>query len=296
MALNVLGIAGWSGSGKTTLVTRLIPELTARGYSVSTVKHAHHDFDIDQPGKDSFAHRAAGAREVMVGSAARWALMHELRGAAEPTLDQLLAKLGPVDLILVTHGHGDHVGDTAAIAEMTGAMVALNADLGQTFRTLGMVPGGQLIRFNKSGSIRPLGDGITITMVHAEHSSEIVHKDPETGEQTVHPGGEPAGYIIQLEDGKTIYHAGDTGVFGDMAFIGSYYQPDVALLPIGGHFTMDPAHAAYAVRELLEVKIVVPIHYGTFPPLKGTPEQFKAALGDYPADVVVMQPGEVRDF
>ena len=103
-------------------------------------------------------------------------------------------------------------------------------------------------------------------------------------------------YIIELEDRMTIYHAGDTGVFGDMAWIGSYDEPDVALLPIGGHFTMDPAHAAYAVRELLAVKTVVPIHYGTFPPLKGTPEQFKAALGDYPADVVVMQPGEVRDF
>ena len=207
-----------------------------------------------------------------------------------------LAKLGPVDLILVTHGHGDHVGDTAAIAELTGAKVALNADMGQTFRTLGMVPGGQLIRFNKSGSIRPLGDGITITMVHAEHSSEVVHKDPETGKQSVHPGGEPAGYIIALEDGMTIYHAGDTGVFGDMAFIGSYYKPDVALLPIGGHFTMDPAHAAYALRELLKVKTVVPMHYGTFPPLKGTPEQLEAALSGYAADVVVMQPGEVRDF
>jgi molybdopterin-guanine dinucleotide biosynthesis protein B len=107
--MKVLGIAGWSGSGKTTLVTRLIPELTARGLSVSTVKHAHHDFDIDQPGKDSFAHRAAGAREVVVGSATRWALMHELRGAAEPSLDTLLAKLDPVDLILVegfkTEGH-----------------------------------------------------------------------------------------------------------------------------------------------------------------------------------------------
>ena len=207
-----------------------------------------------------------------------------------------LAKLGPVDLILVTHGHGDHVGDTAAIAEMTGAKVALNADMGQTFRTLGIVPGDQLIRFNKSGPIHPLGDGITITMVRAEHSSEVVYKDPETGEQSVHPGGEPAGYIIELEDGKTIYHAGDTGVFGDMAWIGSYYKPDVALLPIGGHFTMDPAHAAYAVSHLLKVKIVVPMHYGTFAPLKGTPEQFKAALGDYPADVVVMQPGETRDF
>ena len=153
-----------------------------------------------------------------------------------------LAKLGKVDLILVTHGHGDHVGDTAELAKMTGAKVGMNADMGQTFKTLGIVPGDQLIRFNKSGSIKPLGDGITITMVAAEHSSELLYTDPETGKASVHPGGEPCGYIIELEDGKTIYHAGDTGVFADMAFIGSYYKPDVAFLPIGGHFTMDPTH------------------------------------------------------
>ncbi len=207
-----------------------------------------------------------------------------------------LAKLGRVDLILVTHGHGDHVGDSAAIAELTGATIATVSGLGRTFLALGIVPAAQLIRFNMGGTIRPLGDGIAITMVHAEHSSEVVHKDPETGAKTVLPGGAPAGYIIELEDGKTIYHAGDTGVFGDMAFIGSYYEPDVALLPIGGHFTMDPTHAAYAVRELLKVKTVVPMHYGTVALLEGTPEQLRAALGDYPAEVVVMQPGEVRDF
>jgi L-ascorbate metabolism protein UlaG (beta-lactamase superfamily) len=201
-----------------------------------------------------------------------------------------LAKLGKVDLILVTHGHGDHIGDTAALAAMTGAPVALNADMGHTFRLLGLVPAEQLIRFNKSGPIRPLGDGIAITMVHAEHSSEVLHED------TLYPGGEPAGYILELEDGTTLYHAGDTGVFGDMAFIGSYYRPDVSFLPIGGHFTMDPAHAAYAVRELLKVETVVPIHYGTFPPLKGTPAALKAALGDYDAEVVEMQPGETRKF
>lgn len=99
--MKVLGIAGWSGSGKTTLVERLIPELTKRGVSVSTVKHAHHAFDIDQPGKDSYRHRAAGATEVLISSAARYALLHEHRGAAEPTLPELLARLSPVDLVLV---------------------------------------------------------------------------------------------------------------------------------------------------------------------------------------------------
>ena len=211
-----------------------------------------------------------------------------------PAAHKDLAKIGHVDLILVTHGHPDHVGDTAKLAEMTGAKVAMNADMGSTFRALGIVPGKQLIRFNKSGPIKPLGDGIT--MVRAEHSSTIGYKDPATGKPMVYAGGEPSGYIIKLEDGKTFYHAGDTGVFGDMAFIGSYYKPDVALLPIGGHFTMDPAHAAYAVRELLKIKTIVPMHYGTFPPLKGTPAQLKAALGNYDGTVVVMEPGETRKF
>lgn len=206
-----------------------------------------------------------------------------------------LGKLGKVDLILVTHGHGDHIGDTAKIVEMTKAKVALNADLGHTLGTLSIVPYEDLIRFNKSGPISPLA-GITITMAHAEHSSEVVHEDPETKEKRVYPGGEPAGYIIELENGYKIYHAGDTGVFADMRFIGEYYKPDLTLLPIGGQFTMDPVHAAYAVKNLLKSGTVIPVHYGTFPPLKGTPEQFKDALGDYPAKVIVMTPGEKRTF
>jgi molybdopterin-guanine dinucleotide biosynthesis protein B len=95
------GVAGWSGSGKTTLVARLIPALVARGVSVSTIKHAHSGFDVDQPGKDSYEHRRAGAREVLVASSARYAIMHELRGAPEPGLAELLARLAPVDLVLV---------------------------------------------------------------------------------------------------------------------------------------------------------------------------------------------------
>jgi molybdopterin-guanine dinucleotide biosynthesis protein MobB len=97
----VIGVTGWSGSGKTALIVRLIPELASRGYRVATVKHAHHAFDIDTPGKDSYEHRAAGAAEVVVSSAKRWAIMHENRDEAEPALEELLAKLSPVDIVLV---------------------------------------------------------------------------------------------------------------------------------------------------------------------------------------------------
>jgi molybdopterin-guanine dinucleotide biosynthesis adapter protein len=99
--VRVIGLAGWSGSGKTTLLKKLIPVLISRGRSVSTVKHAHHEFDIDKPGKDSYEHRLAGAREVLVSSARRWALMHELRSEPEQTLGELLSRLGPVDLVIV---------------------------------------------------------------------------------------------------------------------------------------------------------------------------------------------------
>ncbi len=159
-----------------------------------------------------------------------------------------------MDLILVTHGYGDHIGDTVEIAKSTGARVALNADIDHTFAAVGWLPYKQLIRFNKSGPIAPLGPGVTITMVRAEHSSVVVYADRTTKVKTVYPGGEPCGYIIELEDGFKIYHAGDTGVFAGMKFIGSYYRPDLTLLPIGGHFTMDPAHVAYALRYFSSAK------------------------------------------
>jgi molybdopterin-guanine dinucleotide biosynthesis protein B len=99
--MKLVGLAGWSGSGKTTLLAKLIPLITVRGLTVSTVKHAHHEFDVDQPGKDSWVHRQAGATEVLVSSSRRFALMHELRGEPEPALDELLHRLAPVDLVFI---------------------------------------------------------------------------------------------------------------------------------------------------------------------------------------------------
>ena len=108
--MKIFGLAGWSGSGKTTLLTHLLPALVGAGVRVSTLKHAHHEFDVDQPGKDSYAHREAGATEVMVASANRWALMHELRGAAEPSVEQLVAHMTDVDLLLI-EGFKRHAHD-----------------------------------------------------------------------------------------------------------------------------------------------------------------------------------------
>jgi molybdopterin-guanine dinucleotide biosynthesis protein B len=105
--MRIIGLAGWSGSGKTTLLTKVIPRIVARGLKVSTVKHAHHSFDMDRPGKDSHSHRMAGATEVLVGSANRWAVVHELRGEGEPTLPALLRKASPVDLVLVEGYKGE---------------------------------------------------------------------------------------------------------------------------------------------------------------------------------------------
>jgi len=112
--MRIFGLAGWSGSGKTTLVTRLLPALTGQGHTVSTMKHAHHNFDIDKPGKDSYRHRTAGATEVLVTSANRWALLHENRGAPEPSLEQLVQRMTPVDLLLV-EGFKAHAHDKLEI-------------------------------------------------------------------------------------------------------------------------------------------------------------------------------------
>ena len=208
-----------------------------------------------------------------------------------------LDALGKVDLILVTHAHGDHLGDGPELAKKHNAPLWGPAGLDQALLTLGVLPANLVPRMNKGGTIMPLGAEIKITMTRAEHSSELVWKNPATGKDETHPGGEPAGFIIELENGFKIYHMGDTGVFADMKWIGEYYRPDLILIPIGGHFVMSPKDAAYATKELLKPKFAVPIHYGTFPPLKGTPQEYMQALGgDTPTKVFPINPGDKLMF
>ena len=182
------------------------------------------------------------------------------------------------DVIAVTHGHSDHVGSVVELSKKFGplpvvAMIELKGWLqGQGAQT-DELPGP-----NKGGTVE--AEGIKFTLTNAFHSSSS-----DDGAYL----GEAAGIVVGLENGTTIYFAGDTGVFGDMQLIGRIYSPDVAVLPIGGHFTMDPREAAVAV-ELLGVKRVVPCHYGTFPLLAGTPDELRQQAPG--VDVLALEPGE----
>jgi len=196
-----------------------------------------------------------------------------------------LSKIGKVDLILVTHGHGDHLGDAMEISKTNNVPIWAPAGLNQTLATLGLMPANLVPRMNKGGTIEPF-PGVKITQVHAEHSSEMILKDPVTGKDTSFSAGEPVGFIIQLEN----------GLFGDMKMIGEYYKPDLLLVPIGGHYVMDPKDAAYATKELIKPKMAMPMHYASNPFLKGTPAEYKAAMGQTSIEVLDMNPGDKKTF
>ena len=206
-----------------------------------------------------------------------------------------IGALGKVDVLLVTHAHVDHIGDAPALAKLHKTVLYGPADMITPLITLGILPPELGHRFNKSGSVKPL-PGIKVTAVRAEHSSLLVWTNPATGKPESHPAGEPVGYIIELENGFKIWHMGDTGLFTDMKFISEHYKPDLVLMPIGGNFTMDPNDAAFAARNWIQPKMVIPMHYNSNPLAKGTLAEFEEAMKGSPIRMIPMSEGQTVAF
>lgn len=190
-----------------------------------------------------------------------------------------------LDAIFITHGHGDHTGNAASLVEQTGATIVGIVEIAAWLQIRQGVPEGKIIGMNKGGTVSVAGIKATMTVAH--HSSSAMG-----GEEPLFVGSE-AGFVLRMENGFTIYAAGDTCVTYDMLIIGDLYTPDLAILPIGDHYTMDPRQAAYAMK-LLRAPYVLPCHYGTFPLLTGTPEQLREHLAEFgvEAEVLVPKPGE----
>jgi L-ascorbate metabolism protein UlaG (beta-lactamase superfamily) len=194
-----------------------------------------------------------------------------------------LASIDKADLILVSHGHFDHVGEAAEIAKKTKARLVATFDLGANLATYGGFPKDQMgydSLGNFGGTLSFFDDEVKITFVPAVHSSSVNRKDLGFGpdDEENHWAGSPSGFVINIKSGPIIYHTGDTDLFGDMALVRNYGKIDLMLVCIGDHFTMGPRGAAEAVK-LVSPKRVVPMHYGTFlPMMTGTPEQFREEL------------------
>jgi L-ascorbate metabolism protein UlaG (beta-lactamase superfamily) len=184
-----------------------------------------------------------------------------------------------IHYVLLTHGHSDHISDVVPVAARHDSTVVAIYELAAYVAAKGVA---RTIGMNLGGTVQL--DGVAVTMVEAKHSSGA------EDEQGTHDVGVAAGYVLTVQDGPVLYHAGDTAVFGDMKLIATLYRPDTVMLPIGGHFTMGPREAALAAR-FLEPETILPIHFGTIPQLKGTPEELAALLGTS-VRVVRWSPGE----
>jgi L-ascorbate metabolism protein UlaG (beta-lactamase superfamily) len=184
-----------------------------------------------------------------------------------------------IHFVLLTHGHGDHISDVVPVAEKHDSTVVAIYELADYVSKQGVE---KTIGMNLGGTVQL--EEVAASMVEAKHSSGAQDK------HGTHYVGIAAGYVLTIPDSQVLYHAGDTAVFGDMKLIGEFYHPEVALLPIGGHFTMGPKEAAWASR-FLGAKTILPLHFGTFPPLKGTPGEL-ATLVDAGVRVVQWSPGE----
>ena len=229
-------------------------------------------FSLTWLGHNSFKLVTRGAKTVLLDP---WVEGNPACPKEHKTFDK-------IDVMTISHGHGDHMADAVTLGKKFKPTVVCNYEIHLFLQKKGVATTAPM---NKGGTQETAG--IRFTMVHAVHSSGI-----EDGGQVVY-GGEPCGFVMTLEDGTRLYHAGDTAAHSDMALIGELYQPEIALLPIGDLFTMSPREAAVAAR-MLKPRIIVPTHYGTFPALTGTPEALRDELKKLgvKAEVVALRPGE----
>ncbi|MCY4263122.1 MAG: metal-dependent hydrolase [Candidatus Dadabacteria bacterium] len=228
--------------------------------------------EITYLGHSTFAVKSPGSKTVMIDP---W-----IEG--NPSCPEHLREVEHVDIIAVTHGHFDHTSDVIPLCNKYSPKVVANWEICDWLGSKGVK---NCMPCNKGGNV--VIDGIRFTMTHAQHSSSMKEEDG-----TVVYGGETGGYIIKFENNYTIYHAGDTNIFGDMKLISEIYKPQLAMLPIGDLFTMSPLEASYACR-LLNPKWVIPMHYGTFPLLVGTPDELKALTKDMDSlTVIAMESGQ----
>ena len=221
-------------------------------------------------GHATFLIETPSGRKVLVDP---WVMNNPMTPANRKQLDK-------IDVMLCTHGHGDHIGDAVELVKQHNPKAVGVYELCVWLNKKGAQ---QILPMNKGGS-QQVGD-IMVTMVHADHSCGI-----EDDGQIIY-GGEPCGYVIEIEGGLKLYHAGDTNVFGDMQIIRELYAPELVLLPIGDLFTMSPREAAYACK-LLKPKFIIPMHFDTFPVLTGRPNQLEKLIEGSGARVLAMQRGE----
>jgi L-ascorbate metabolism protein UlaG (beta-lactamase superfamily) len=211
-----------------------------------------------------------------------------------------VAKLGKVDYIFLTHGHRDHVGESVEIAKKTGAVLIAPYGLSFNMKSVLGYPEKQATTAtggNVGGTIDLANIGVKVTFVNAIHGSELTLENQPAGQPSAIASGTPVGYVLEIKGGPTIYHTGDTDLYVDMKLIAEFFKVDLMMVCIGGHFTMDPVRAAQAV-EWVNPKQVVPMHFGTYGLLKGTPAQFNEALEKRKLGgrMVEMKPGEARTF